>query len=421
MNLTAVRQNWKEKMLATPKRIIAAVSAALAFFVVLIILPMLVENLDAKNIMVIQSPISGKLNVYTDQGWKWQGFGKVTIYKRRDQFSFSALKDQGHPIDESIITRFNDGGHGNISGTMNWAMPLKPEQIIALHKDFGSTEAIEQQLIRTTMQKVIYNVGPTMSSTESSAEKRPEIPKYIDDQLVNGPYLTKTVQQVVKDPITGQDKQMAVVQIAIDDKGQPIRESRSQISEYGLVLQPVSIGEIKYDDVVEHQIKERQNATTQVQISIANAKKAEQDAITTAKQGEADAAKAKWQQETLNAKDIALAEKELKVQQLAAQKAEQFKREQTLIGEGEAARKKLVMEANGALDAKLDAYVTTNKNYAEAIAKAQPGAWSPQIVMGGSGNTNAGQNQSALIEMLTAKTARDLGIDMSIVKGKTTK
>jgi hypothetical protein len=402
----------------TPRRILIAALTAIAFLATLICLPQLVENLDAKNLMVIQS-VGGDLNTYTEPGWKSQAFGKVTTYQRRDQFSFSSVKDQGRPMDESISTRFNDGGHGNISGTVNWQMPLKHEQIVALHKEFGSTAAIEQQLIRPAMQKVIYNVGPTMSSTESSAEKRPEIPKYIDDQLVNGPYLTKTVQMTVKDPITGQDKQVATVQIAMNDKGQPMRESESQITKYGIILQPVSINEIKYDQIVEDQIKQRQQSTTGVQISIANAKKAEQDAITTEQVGKASAAKAKWEQETVNAKEIALAEKGVAVATLGAKAAEQFKKEQTLIGEGEAARKRLVMEANGALDAKLEAYVAVSKAYAEAIGSYQ-GAWVPSVVMG-QGSAGSSNGAQALVEMLTAKTARELGVDMSVTKGKTAK
>ena len=401
----------------TPRRILISAISGIAFLATLICLPQLVENLDSKFIMVIQS-VGGDLNTFIEPGWKTQAFGKVTTYKRRDQFSFSSVKDQGKAIDESISTRFNDGGHGNISGTVNWQMPLKHEQIVALHKDFGSIEAIEQQLIRPALQKVIYNVGPTMSSTESSAEKRPEIPKYIDDQLIHGPYLTKTVTVTQKDPITGADKQVAVVQIAMNDKGQPMRESESQITKYGIILQPVSINEIKYDQIVEDQIKQRQQSTTGVQISIANAKKAEQDAITTEQQGKATAAKAKWEQETLNAKEIAFAEKAVAVATLGAKAAEQYKKEQILRGEGDAQAKSLRMNADGALDAKLEAYVEVSKAYAEAMGK-YTGAWVPSVVMG---NSAAGSNgASALVEMLTAKTAKELGVDMSVTKGKTAK
>ena len=401
----------------TPRRILVGALSGIAFLATLICLPQLVENLDSKFIMVIQS-VGGDLNTFIEPGWKTQAFGKVTTYKRRDQFSFSSVKDQGKALDESISTRFNDGGHGNISGTVNWQMPLKHEQIVALHKDFGSIEAIEQQLIRPALQKVIYNVGPTMSSTESSAEKRPEIPKYIDDQLIHGPYLTKTVTVTQKDPITGADKQVAVVQIAMNEKGQPMRESESQITKYGIILQPVSINEIKYDQIVEDQIKQRQQSTTGVQISIANAKKAEQDAITTEQQGKATAAKAKWEQETLNAKEIAFAEKAVAVATLGAKAAEQYKKEQILRGEGDAQAKALRMNADGALDTKLAAYVEVSKAYAEAMGNYQ-GAWVPSVVMGNSGA--GGNGDAALVEMLTAKTARELGIDMSVTKGKTSK
>ena len=143
--------------------IAAAGIVSLAF---LLSIPQLFENVDAKDVVVIQSPISGELSVYTEQGVKWQGFGKVTVYPRRDQFSFLVPKapaEGAQPApDESIGTRFNDGGNGKISGTMNWAMPMAVDKIVQIHRDFGSIGAIEQQLIRTSMQKVIYNVGPTM-------------------------------------------------------------------------------------------------------------------------------------------------------------------------------------------------------------------------------------------------------------------
>lgn len=407
----------------TPNRMIVGVIGFIAFVALAIIAPMLVENNDARDIMVIQSPTDGKLAVYTDAGWKWQGMGKVTVYPRRDQFSFSAKKSpDGKPIapDETIQTRFNDGGHGGISGTISWAMPLAEDKIIRLHKDYGSMGAIEQQLMRTVMQKVIYNVGPTMSSTESSAERRPVIPQYIDDQLANGPYLTKTIQQTQKDPITGQDKVVNVVAIATGTDGKPLRESHSPLTEYGIQLQPVSINEIFYDPVVEQQIAERQKSTTQVQIAIANARRAEQDAITTAKQGEANAAKAKWEQEVVNAKTIADAQAKITIANANVQEAEAFKKSEILRGQGEAERKRLVMEADGQLDKKLDALVKINTLYANAVAAAQPGAWTPSVVMGGAGAAG-GQNATSLVELLTARTARELGVDMGVVRGAAAK
>jgi len=74
------------------------------------------------------------------------------------------------------------------------------------------------------------------------------------------------------------------------------------------------------------------------------------------------------------------------VAQLDTQAAEQFKRAETLRGEGEAARRRLVMDADGALEKKLQAYIEVSKLYASAI-KDYKGNWVPSVVMGGGHGT----------------------------------
>ena len=97
--------------------------------------------------------------------------------------------------------------------------------------------------------------------------------------------------------------------------------------------------------------------------------------------------------------------------------AEAFKKSETLRGEGEAARKRLVMEADGQLDKKLEAYVKVQGFFANAIQNAQPGAWSPSVVMGGNGQGNAGSNATNLVDLMTAKSAKELGIDLGVRSG----
>lgn len=404
--------------------IVVSIIAAFAVLFAIIAVPSLVENLDAKEIMVIQSLQSGNLDVYTDPGMKAQMFGKVTTYPRREQYSFSASKDQGKNGDQSIKTGFNDGGTGYVSGVMSWEMPLKPEQVVRLHKEFGSFIAIEQQLIRPMLEKVIFSAGATMSSIESSSERRPEIPQTIDDQLANGPYLTKVATVVTIDSITKQEKSVRIVTIATDKDGKPIRASASTIKEYGITLSPVTINDIRYEESVKIQIAERQKSTQAVQLSQAAAIKATQDTVTTEQQGKADAAKAKWAQEAIKATAVTQAQQALEVARLGAQQkldvatlgakeAEQYKHSQILRGEGDATRAKLVMQANGALEQKLAAAVEINKNYATAIGEYQ-GNWVPATVMGsGGGNVNGA---AALVELLTAKTARELSLDMKVGK-----
>ena len=161
---------------------------------------------------------------------------------------------------------------------------------------------------------------------------------------------------------------------------------------------------------------------------------AEQDILTTKKQGEADAAKAEWTQKALAAKaeqeaimkknvavtdalqkyEVAMKEAQQKYEaaQLSAKAAEQKKLEEISLGEGESQRRKLVMEADGALEKKLAALVEINKAYAEAMGKQSQ---VPHIQF--SGNNQAQGNASTnLIDLLTVKTAKDLSLDFSLPK-----
>lgn len=399
------------------------VGGIIALFLVFVI-PMLIENQDASELLVIQS-VTGELNVYTEPGPHWQGFGKVTSYPRQAQYNFCSVSNKGGV--EALCDgansptkklRFNDGGHANLNGFVMWEMPTDAKSITEIHKRFGSAEAVQNRAVAKMIDGAVYLAGPLMSSTESSGSRRSELVQYINDQAENGVYVTHSENVTVKDPITGQDKTDSVTKIATGPNGQPMRQQGSVLNELGIKLQPMTISELKYDSVVEKQIAERQKAITQVQNARANALRAEQDAITVAKQGEADAAKAKWEQEVIKAKEVTLAQQKLEVARLAAEAAAQTKREQILLGEGEAERKKLVMQADGALDPKLKAYIEVNAKYAEAIAKYQ-GDWVPKVVMGNSGGKGNGAQD--MIDLLSVKTAKELGLDMSVAGAGNTK
>lgn len=146
-----------------------------------------------------------------------------------------------------------------------------------------------------------------------------------------------------------------------------------------------------------------------IQTAQANAKKAEQDVITTSKQGEAEAAKAKWEQEVIKAKLVTEAEQRNKVAQLDVSTAEMTKRKLTLEGEGEAAKKRAIMLADGALDQKLKAYVETQKYWAEAFSNYK-GNVTPLYQSGGSGgNRNAALD---FMEIMTANASKDLSMSL---------
>jgi len=212
------------------KRLITLALSGVLLLLVMVFSGSILENVPADEIVCIQAPLSGELTWYTDPGLKWQGFGKVTNYKKSFQYWFSMNNDQGKKgVDESIATRFNDGGHAKISGSVRVDLPLGKEQLTGLHVRYGSQQAIEHELVRTTFERSIYMSGPLMSSAESYTDKRNQLISFIEDQALHGVYRTTSKLARVKDAITGADKTASVVDIVKDDKA-PGGFSRSEPS-----------------------------------------------------------------------------------------------------------------------------------------------------------------------------------------------
>lgn len=389
------------------QRIIAALAViAVALFAFSI--PKVVEEVDAGEIVVVQDPFDGEMHIYKEPGIINQSWGKATHYKKSNQFWFSSPNDRDDQ-DRSIAVKWNDGGHAQISGSVRYDMPLDDKQILRLHSIFGSQEALETSLIKTNIEKSIYMTGPLMSSKESYAEKRNDLIYYIEDQASRGVYKTKQKEVKEIDPLTNEEKIVTRVEIIEQTPGQPIRQEASPISQNGIKLYNISINGIHYDKNVERQIQTQQQAIMNVQTAIANAKKAEQDAITISKQGEAKAAAAKWDQEVVKAKLVTEAEQRNKVAALDVQTAELNKRKAILEGEGEASKKRLIMQADGALDQKLATYKEVQKFWATAFAQHQHSVV-PTIMSGGGGSQNGALQ---FMEMMGAKAARDLSLDLS--------
>ena len=368
---------------------------------------------DANSIMVVQLPIVGTLNWYTAPGTQLSWWGRVTKYPKREQFWFSSKSDQGEHKDESLRIRFNDGAGATISGSISWEMPMDIDHLNRIHSKYGSPDAVTKQLVRTVLEKSVYTAGPLMSSTESYAERKNELLADIQEQIDLGVFETETIPQRVKDPMSGQEKTVNIVRVKLDG-GKPKHVIDSPLKEFGILTFNLSMNDIHYPDEVEKQISMQQQAIVGVSIAIAEAKKAEQAAITSAKQGEAEAAKAKWAQEVEKATAVTSAEKKRDVSALEVETAQNEKKASILRGEGEAAARKLVMTADGALDKKLATYERVNGLYADAI-KGYGGSWVPSIVMGGS-SAGAGSGAQQLVNLLSAKTARDLSLDLTMVK-----
>lgn len=377
---------------------IIGVGAILALFLFIVLWGQLFENVDADEIMVVQHPTSGELTWHVTPGVKWQGFGKITFYRKLSDIDF----------DSKVM--FNDNGTGHLKGKFQVEMPLDPEHLNALHTKYGSQQAIERSLVQPTIDKVIYMTGPLMSSKESSAERKTDLIRYIVDQIERGIYRTVQKTTTVEDAVTKERRNVTVADLSVKD-GKFDRQEESSLSEFGIKVVNFAPNDLDYDQAVKEQIAKQQTITMKVQTAIAEKLEAEQRKITAEADGKALVMKAQYEEEQEKIRAVVKAQKERDVQALKAEAAVQYKREQILIGEGDGERKRAVMVADGALEQKLQTYLEVNAKYAEAIAKHQ-GAWVPSVVMGGSEGSKQGATE--LISLLTAKTAKDLALDLSI-------
>ncbi len=363
----------------------------------IILIANMVTTVAADEIVIKQDVIGGQLTVWDTPGVHWQNFGTITRYKRSAQLWFSAKETEGKKTDDSIKVRFNDGGHGNISGSLRYTLPLDRNKMIYIHQTYHSMEAIDHELVRQVVNKGVYMSGPLMSSRESYAEKRADLINYITDQIVYGVYRTEHDQVKSIDPLTGQEKTIDIVrpkQNATFPNGVE-REEESPIQKFGMNASNITINSIEYDAVVEAQIKQQQEAINAVQQAIVNSKKAEQDAITVELQGKAAAAKAKWDQEVQKATAVTVAEQEKAVavtqatknKEVAALSLETAKlsaQETITTAKAEADAKRLAMQSDNYQAKKIEATVEIQKAWAAAYG-AQPQV--PSISMGNSSSS----------------------------------
>lgn len=408
------------------KKLLSIIGFSLLGLMVLVFAADIGETFTTDEYLVIESPLDGILTWYgTDGtgGFRFQWFGTPTHYQKRSQFFFTkANVDHAESSTETIYNgpikvRFNDGGHGDINGSIAWEMPGDIEHLTNVHVKYGSQVALEQELIRPIIEKAIYMSGPLLSSRESYAQRRNELLNFIRDQIEHGVYKTRSYDVEEMDALSGQKRTVTKTDILKDKDGSILREDVSPLVTFGIRVYNLSLNSIDYAGTVEDQITAQQEATMMVQTAIAKAREAEQKALTVEMEGKAKAMDEKWKQEAIKAKAVTEAEQKLEVARLAAKAAEQYKRQQILEGQGDAEKKRLVMFADGALQQKLSAIVQMNKDTWESLSKVK-GLNLVPLVQGGGGGSNAQSNPvNDLIMLLNAEKAQALKLNLD-VKGK---
>ena len=374
-------------------KIFAIFGAAIAIAVIFLS-GRLFEDADKSKNYVCQMPITGEYVVWTDGGLQWQGLGNVRSYDKTSQIEFSDLqKNEGGYVasgdNPAAGTTFNDRGKGYIIGSFRVVLPNDAQNMMAIQRDFGSEQALINNLVRPTLYKVVTACGPLMSSLESVSETRTDLTAYITDMLNNGVYKTKTSKVEVINEITG-EKELRTQAELIHDANAPggyARQEKSPFALYGITAGIVSITDIKYDKATQSQIDAQKAANLSVITAKTQALEAMQKAITIEEQGKATAAQAKWEQEKEKAVAVTKAEQEREVARLAAEKAEFEKKKIIAEGQAQAEANRLKVQAGLTPQERAEWDYKTAVGIAEALANSKV-SWVPTIMMSGEGGND---------------------------------
>ena len=361
------------------------------------------EDADKSKNYVCQMPITGTYKVWTDGGLQVQMFGNVESYSKTSQVEFSGVEKNemgyvGVGRTPAAALTFNDKGKGMIVGSFRVVLPTDHQNMSKIQRDFGSEDALIDNLVRPTLYKVVTACGPLMSSLESVSDTRTDLIAYITDQLNNGVYKTKAVKIEVLNDLTGEmeTRSQSIILEDLNAPGGYARQEISPFSQYGITCGLVSILDIKYDAATQDQIDAQKQANLAVITSKTKSIEAMQRTLQITEEGKAAAEKAKWEQEREKAVAVTKAQQEFEVAELNAKKAKQDALRIKYEGEAKAEANKALVLAGLTPSEKAEYEYKTKVGVAEALAKT---VW-PKIVMGGYGNGgNAAMDVIALRQM----------------------
>ena len=360
---------------------------------------------------ILQVPVTGTMKVFSQPGMFMQLFGHVWTYKEAGTYTFSTDNEaEGSASAPPVEVRFNDAGRALVSGKMRFILPASDENLLNIHQQFRSYDHMVEALVQPAVNEALLLSASLMTAEESYAGRRAEFAELARDQILNGVYLTRSEIVETTDPLTGEKTTTRAVKVRVNEDGQALRKP-NPLAEFGVQVTQFNLDkDLNYEEGVLQQIQTQRDAYMKTVTARAEAIKAEQDRKTAEAKGKANVMQAKYTKEVEKIEAVVTAQKNLEVAELDKRRAAEEKQANILRGQGEAERKRLVINADGALAQKLATYEKVMSFWANAYAQRKV----PTTVFG-AGGTGQGSDESvqALIQLLTAKSAKDISVDLS--------
>ncbi|MDB5257567.1 MAG: domain / Band 7 family protein [Chitinophagaceae bacterium] len=326
------------------------------------------------------------------------------------------LTDNGIEIGQ-ISVRFNDATTSSIKGITQYILPQDEKEMIALHNAHRAPLSLVTKRLAPYTKECLQSSAQLMSSEMHYGGGRAQMAQDFGDQLKEGVYLLSVQEKIVYDSLEKENKRIYETKIQYDPITKAPKRKVSSIKEYGITVADAAITDVDYEEKVDMMLSKKIDAATKASVSKQELMTAQQQALTAKAKGEQALVEIEYTQKQEQTRQVVEAQTKVMI-------AEQDKIQQKIAYEGavleakkikeladaEAYSKARVMQADGALDKKLNAYIEVQKSWASAFAQYQ-GQVAPTYMMGGGtgGGYNAAHN---FMEIMTMKAAKDLNLQM---------
>jgi hypothetical protein len=252
------QQNLKnQKQMENKSTIIKAILGIVALVVLLFINPLSYNDAGERTVV---EQFDGKQFVQYAPGVYYAGFfAKERPWPNQISVSYQAdapdldLKDGTIEIGKQMIRFGGDATSANISGIVQYILPVDEREMIEMHNAHRTPQSLVQKRLAPYTKECLQSSAQLMSSEVHYSGGRAQMAQDFSDQLKNGVFLLKTVDKVVYDTLERENKRVYETNPLMDKNGNPKRKV-SSIKEYGITVADAAVTDVDYEERVDNML-----------------------------------------------------------------------------------------------------------------------------------------------------------------------
>jgi len=384
-------------------------------------------------------------------GWYFQGWGTSTEWPHYITVANTIdPSSEGSAINGPYKVRLADNWTGGVTQTTRFGIPQDEPQFIKMARDFRSPERLVTTTLKPAVTASMDSVANMFTMEEYYAGgKRDTFKSEFTMTVEQGRAQVKQVRlnqaggvvpsraSASNSDITANtaevgdtDVRSVVIEKLTDAAGNDIRIPHA-FMEYGIAVSSAILENVDPDDEYERQIGERKSAASRRVVAREQRLEQEEQRLLAIQEGDTNIAKRQAAAQVEQIQATTDAETQKKLALIAAERVREEARiaqetaginlerakidaeSVTVAADAEAYAKQAILEADGALAQKLDAWVAAQRVWADAASKINVPA---TVIAGGGegGNGSALDTVGTFMQMMMVKTAQDLAVDPTI-------